>query len=114
MGRYWKRRYYQNQRELRKQRKRVKILLALTVSIVVIFGSLLLVGYAGKQIEDTGKQIQDTATDAVDSIYILIFGWISDNQSWIVGILIFGFFALILLSWIWPRNESSGVSHGGY
>ena len=74
MGRYWKRRYYQNQRELCKQRKRMKILLALTASIIVILGSLLLIGYAGKQIEDTGKQIQGTATNTADSIYLLIFG----------------------------------------
>ena len=112
MGRYWKRRYYQNQRELKKQRKRMKILLALTISIVVIFDSLLLVGYAGKQIEDTGKQIQDTATDTVDSFYILIFGWISEYQTLIFVIIFFGFFALIFLSAIWPKSPPPNF--GGY
>ncbi len=112
MGRYWKRRYYQNQRELRKQRKRMKIVLALTISIMVIFGSLLLVEYAGKQIEDTGKQIQDTATDTGHSITVLISGWISEYQTIIFVIIFFGFFALIFLSAIWPRSPPP--SYGGY
>ena len=113
MGKYWKRRYYQNRRELQRQRKRMKILLTLTVLMVVIFGSLLLVGYAGPQIQDTGKQIQDTASNTVDSITVLIFGWISINQSTIFTILFFGFFALIFLLWIWPKS-SPPPSMGGY
>ena len=89
----------------------MKILLALTVSIIVIFGSLLLVGYAVKQIEETSKQIEETASNTADSIYIIIFGWISANQGFLVTIIVFGFFALLFLYQIWPRSPppSSGA-----
>lgn len=109
MGRYWKRRYYQNQRELRKQRKRMKILLALTVSIVVIFGSLLLVGYAG-------KQIQETANDVIDSTIGFIFGWISQYESTIIGIAVLAFFVLIvaLVIWSWIPESTPKNTGGGY
>lgn len=112
MGKYWKRRYYHNQKELRKQKRRVKILLAVTISILIFFGSLLLIGYAGKQIQETGKQIQDTATDTADSIYVLIFGWFSANIGLIIGILVFGFIALAWISAIWPRSPPP--SYSGY
>lgn len=113
MGSYWKKRYYKNHRELQKQRKKVKILLSLTISIIVIFGSLLLVGYAGKEIERTGKEITDTTTNVIDSVYILIFGWIMANQTLLFVILFFGFFALIFLATIWPQNPPPSY-HGGY
>jgi len=103
---YWKRKNYQ-QKELDKQRKRVKILLALIIGLILLFASLFLIG-------QTGQQMVKQTTDAVDSFTTQIFQIINQSSGIIIVILIILFVILpivgTILSWI-PKHE---IRSGAY
>lgn len=109
MGNYWKRRFYQKKMESRKQRRRMKILLGCMIALVVIFGTLFIIGY-------TGKQMISKASETMDSFSVNLINAINAYDSVIIAIVIIVIiiisFVLMILSWI-PRTTSSSYG-GGY
>lgn len=95
--------------ELRKQRKRMKILLGCMIALFLVFGTLFMIGY-------TGKQMISEATETVDSFSFFIISALHEHEDTIIGIIV-GLFVLliivmIILSWI-PKTEHS-PAYGGY
>lgn len=109
MGNYWKRRFYQKRAELHKQRKRMKVLLGCMIALTVIFGTLFIIGYTGKQAVSKASETMDTfsvslinAINAYEGIIITI----------VIVVIIIMFIVLMILSWI-PRTTTSSYG-GGY
>ncbi len=110
MGNYWKRRFFQERRKMRQKRKQMKVLLSITIAAALIFGTLFVIGY-------TGKQAEKTATETAGSFYILLVNWINSVWNEIAGILGAIIVILFILFWIWmmiPKTETTGTSYSGY
>ena len=108
MTNYWKKRFYRNNRELRKQRKQMKILLSCTIGLVLIFGALFVVGY-------TGKQLQNDASKTVDSFSALLIDAINPYYDTIMGIMVVAIVILIILLIIWSWIPKQPPPHSiGY
>lgn len=108
MTNYWKKRFYKKNRELHKQRKQMKILLGCTITLALIFGTLIVIGY-------TAKQMQTTATKTIDSFSVQIINAINSYQDIIITIVAITIVILIILLIIWswiPKQTTTGV--GGY
>jgi uncharacterized BrkB/YihY/UPF0761 family membrane protein len=101
---HWKQKFHQKKIELQKQRKKIKILLACMIALILIFVSLFVIGY-------TGKQMAMQATETVDSFNVLIIGTLHEYQDTLIGIAVIFFvilvFVMVILSWI-PRTEYHG------
>ena len=108
MTNYWKKRFYRNNRELRKQRKQMKILLGCTITIALIFGTLFMIGYTAKQMQITASKTVDSfsnrvieAINAYDDIIITI----------VIIVIVILFILLIIWSWIPERTTTGGYGY---
>ena len=109
MGNYWKKRFFQERHKARKHRRQMKIALGITIAFALVFGTLFMIGY-------TGKQAQKTANETANSAYAQLVNWVNTVQDNIGGILIGIIIILIILFWIWlmiPKTETRYYS-GGY
>lgn len=65
MGGYWKRKFYQKRTELYKQRRKMKILLGVIIGLIIIFSSLIAIGYVGVQIQSPEKTPEDLKNESM-------------------------------------------------
>lgn len=108
MGNYWKKRFFQERRKMRRHRRQMKIALGITIALALIFGILFVIGY-------TGKQAEKTATDTANSFYIQLVNWINTVQNNIAGIFIAIMVILFILFYIWmliPKIETTSYGSG--
>ncbi|MGI0022864.1 MAG: hypothetical protein ACRD9Q_08400 [Nitrososphaeraceae archaeon] len=109
MGNYWKRRFFQERQKMRRHRRQMKIALGITIAFALIFGTLFVIGY-------TGKQAERTATETANSFYIQLVNWVNAVQDTITSIFGVIIVILIILFYIWmiiPRKETTGIA-GAY
>jgi len=93
---------------MRRHRRQMKILLSITIAFALIFGTLFVIGY-------TGKQVENTATETANSFYIQLVNWVNSVQNAILGIIGVIIVILIILFWLWlmiPKTQTT--SYGGY
>ncbi len=108
MGNYWKRRFFQERRKMRRHRRQMKIALGITIAFALIFGTLFVIGY-------TGKQAEKTATETANSFYIQLVNWINAVQNDILGVFIAIIVILFILFYIWmliPKTETTSYGSG--
>jgi amino acid transporter len=75
MGGYWKRRFYQKRTELYKQRRKMKILLGVIIGLIVIFSSLIAIGYVGIQIQLPEKTPEELKNESMPK-------WVEHWNEW--------------------------------
>jgi len=109
MGNYWKRRFFQERRKMRKHRRQMKVALGIMITLALIFGTLFMIGY-------TGKQMATTATQTVNSFYVQLVNEINAIQNAIISIIGVIIVILIILFFFWmmiPKTETTSYG-GGY
>ena len=109
MGNYWKRRFFQERRKMLRRRRQMKIALGIMITLALIFGTLFMIGY-------TGKQMATTASQTANSFYIQLVNEINAIQNAIASIIIAIIVILVFLFFIWmmiPKTETTSYG-GGY
>ena len=107
MGNYWKRRFFQERRKMREHRKKMKISLGIMITLALIFGTLFMIGY-------TGKQMETTATTTANSFYVQLVDWLNANQNTIITIIGIIIVILIILFLLWATSQSTTTTSYGY
>ncbi len=86
----------------------MKIALGIVITFALIFGTLFVIGY-------TGKQAEKTATETANSFYIQLVNWIIAVQNDILVIIGVIIVILIILFYIWmliPKTETTSYGSG--
>ncbi|HEV2192328.1 MAG TPA: hypothetical protein VGR54_01775 [Nitrosopumilaceae archaeon] len=86
----------------------MKILLGITIGFALIFGTLFVIGF-------TGKQAENTATETANSFYIQLVNWVNAVQNDILGVFVAIIVILFILFWIWlmiPKTETTSYGSG--
>jgi len=85
----------------------MKIALGITIAFALIFGTLFVIGY-------TGKQAGKTATETANSFYIQLVNWVNADQNDLLGVFVAIIIILIILFFIlinFTKTETTGVGY---
>ena len=101
--------FFQERRKMRRHRRQMKIALGITIAFALIFGTLFMIGY-------TGKQAEKSATETANSLYIQLVNWVNAVQNDILGIIGVIIVILIILFYFWIAISKTEPTNpvGGY